>query len=170
LALALFLLAIFSVWIASAQSIYLAYFGDTPPESVGSFVQRVLTTEAGYRMILIGNFVGFLFGIAAFVISVVSFPVLIDRKISAIGSRYFDQVGAVQPADDGVVGPHRSRPPADRIAAALRWSTGSDPDAWPFDLAPLPQIGGAGIARCASHNRRNPRAGATQRIFPPCCS
>jgi uncharacterized membrane protein len=86
LALALFLLAIFSVWIASAQSIYLAYFGDTSPESIGSFVQRVLTTEAGHRMILIGNFVGFLFGVAAFVISVVSFPVLIDRKISAIAA------------------------------------------------------------------------------------
>jgi uncharacterized membrane protein len=86
LALALLLLAIFGVWIASAQSIYLAYFGDAPPESIGSFVQRVLTTEAGHRMILIGNFVGFLFAVAAFVISVVSFPVLIDCKISAIAA------------------------------------------------------------------------------------
>jgi hypothetical protein len=37
-------------------------------------------------MILIGNFVGLLFAVAAFVISVVSFPVLIDRKISAIAA------------------------------------------------------------------------------------
>ena len=86
LALALFLLAIFDVWIASVKSIYLAYFGDAPPESIGSFVQLVLTTEAGLRMILIGNFVGFLFAVAAFVISVVSFPVLIDCKISAIAA------------------------------------------------------------------------------------
>jgi uncharacterized membrane protein len=85
-ALGLFLLVIFGVWIAVAQSIYVAYFGDAPPESIGSFVQQVLTTEAGHRMILIGNFVGFLFAVAAFVISVVSFPLLIDRNISAIAA------------------------------------------------------------------------------------
>jgi uncharacterized membrane protein len=83
LALGLILLAIFAVWIAVAHAIYVAHFGDAPPESIGGFVRQVLTTEAGHRMILIGNGVGFLFALVAFAISVVAFPLLIDRNISA---------------------------------------------------------------------------------------
>ena len=80
------LLAIFGVWIAVAQSIYVANFGYAPPNSFGDFVRQVLTTQAGHRMILIGNFVGLLFAIATFAISVLSFPLLIDRNIGAIAA------------------------------------------------------------------------------------
>jgi uncharacterized membrane protein len=83
LALGLILLAIFGVWIGVAQAIYVAHFGYAAPESIGGFVWQVLTTEAGHRMILIGNGVGFLFALVAFAISVVAFPLLIDRNISA---------------------------------------------------------------------------------------
>jgi len=83
LALGLILLAIFGVWIGIAQAIYVTHFGYAPPESIGGFVRQVLTTEAGHRMILIGNGVGFLFALVAFAISVVAFPLLIDRNISA---------------------------------------------------------------------------------------
>ena len=83
LALGLMLLVIFGVWIAVAQAIYIAHFGYAPPESIGGFVRQVFTTEAGHRMILIGNAVGFLFALVAFAISVVAFPLLIDRNISA---------------------------------------------------------------------------------------
>jgi uncharacterized membrane protein len=83
LALGLILLAIFGVWVAVAQAIYVAHFGYVQPESIGAFVRQVLTTKAGHRMILIGNGVGFLFALAAFAISVVTFPLLIDRNVSA---------------------------------------------------------------------------------------
>ena len=53
------------------------------PESIDDFARQVLTTEAGHRMILIGNAVGFLFALVAFMISVVAFPLLIDRRIGA---------------------------------------------------------------------------------------
>jgi len=86
LALGLCLLAIFAIWIVAAQSIYVAYFSDASPESIGSLVQRVVTTEAGHRMILIGNLVGFLFAAAAFAMSVLSFPLLMDRNISAMAA------------------------------------------------------------------------------------
>ena len=82
-ALGLVLLALFGIWIAVAQTIYWAYFGYAVPESVGSFARQVLNTDAGHRMILIGNAVGFLFALIAFVISVVAFPLLIDRRIGA---------------------------------------------------------------------------------------
>jgi uncharacterized membrane protein len=82
-ALGLVLLALFGIWIAVAQTIYWAYFGYAVPESIGSFARQVLNTDAGHRMILIGNAVGFLFALIAFVISVVAFPLLIDRRIGA---------------------------------------------------------------------------------------
>ncbi len=83
LALGLILLVIFGVWIAVAQAIYVAHFGYGPLESIDAFVRQVLTTDAGHRMILVGNGVGFLFALVAFAISVVAFPLLIDRNISA---------------------------------------------------------------------------------------
>jgi uncharacterized membrane protein len=85
-ALGLVLLVIFGVWIAIAKSIYVAYFGYAPPNSFGDFVQQVLTTEAGHRMILVGNLIGLLFAVTAFSISVVSFPLLIDRNVSAVAA------------------------------------------------------------------------------------
>jgi len=81
--LGLVLLLLFAIWIGVAQTIYWAYFGYAVPESIDGFARQVLTTEAGHRMILIGNAVGFLFALVAFVISVVAFPLLIDRRIGA---------------------------------------------------------------------------------------
>ena len=86
LALGLILVAIFGVWVAVAQAIYIAHFGYAAPESIESFVRQVLTTSAGHRMILIGNGVGFLFALVAFSIGVVAFPLLIDRHIGPIAA------------------------------------------------------------------------------------
>ncbi|MPZ39349.1 MAG: DUF2189 domain-containing protein [Rhizobiales bacterium] len=82
-ALGLVLLALFAIWIGVAQTIYWYYFGYAVPSSVDAFARQVLTTDAGHRMILIGNAVGFVFALVAFVISVVAFPLLIDRHIGA---------------------------------------------------------------------------------------
>jgi uncharacterized membrane protein len=83
LALGLTLLVLFAVWIGVAQTIYWLYFGYFVPESIGDFIRQVLNTPEGWRMILVGNAVGFLFALVAFAISVVAFPLLIDRRISA---------------------------------------------------------------------------------------
>jgi uncharacterized membrane protein len=85
-ALGLALLVIFGVWIGVAQAIYVANFGYAPPSSFGDFALQVLTTAPGHRLIIVGNLVGLLFAIAAFSVSVVSFPLLIDRNIGAIGA------------------------------------------------------------------------------------
>ena len=82
-ALGLVLLLLFVVWIGVAQTIYWAYFGYVVPESINDFARMVLTTEAGHWMILVGNAVGFLFALVAFMISVAAFPLLIDRRIGA---------------------------------------------------------------------------------------
>jgi uncharacterized membrane protein len=83
-ALGLVLLVIFVLWVAVAQAIYIASFGYTPPELIPDFLRRVFTTPAGWMLIIVGNGVGFLFAAAVLTISVVSFPLLLDRDVGAV--------------------------------------------------------------------------------------
>lgn len=82
LALGAMLLVLFLVWIAIAHAIYVSSFGWAEPDDPAKFLRDVLTTPQGHRLITVGNFVGFLFALAAFAISVVSFPLLLDRHVS----------------------------------------------------------------------------------------
>jgi uncharacterized membrane protein len=86
LILGLLLMAIFLVWIAVAQAIYVATFGYLPAASIPDFFEQVLTTPAGWTLIAVGNGVGFLFAVVVLTISVVSFPLLIDRDVGAAGA------------------------------------------------------------------------------------
>lgn len=80
-ALGAVLLGIFAAWIFTAQAIYVASFGEDTLTSPGAFIERVLTTPEGRWMIVVGNAVGFLFALVAAVISVISFPLLLDRNV-----------------------------------------------------------------------------------------
>src|SRR6266542_3959339 len=83
-ALGLLLLVIFAIWIAVAQAIYIASFGYQPAASIPHFVRQVFTTPEGWMLIIVGNFVGFLFAVAVLIISVVAFPLLVDREVGAV--------------------------------------------------------------------------------------
>ena len=74
---------IFAIWVAVAQAIYVANFGYTPAASIPEFIEQVLTTPAGWRLMVVGNAVGFLFAVVVLTISVVSFPLLLDRDVGA---------------------------------------------------------------------------------------
>ena len=79
--LGLVLLAIFLLWLAAAYAIYLVTLGPEAPAGVGPFVRDVFTTAAGWAMIVLGVGVGFLFAVLVLTISVVSFPLLLDRDV-----------------------------------------------------------------------------------------
>jgi uncharacterized membrane protein len=79
--LGLLLVAIFLIWLVAAESIYEITLGPEPPASFGSFVRDVFTTSAGWAMIAVGMSVGFLFALLVLLISVVSFPLLLDRDV-----------------------------------------------------------------------------------------
>ncbi len=83
LALGFLLFAIFLVWVAIANAIYIADFGYAPPASIRKFAEDLFTTRAGWNLIIIGNGVGFLFAALVLMISVVSFPMLLDRDVGA---------------------------------------------------------------------------------------
>jgi uncharacterized membrane protein len=85
-ALGILLMAIFLVWLAVAQAIYVAYFGYAAPVSIRQFIDDVLFTPAGWGLIIVGTGVGFLFAALVLTISVVSFPLLLDRDVGAAGA------------------------------------------------------------------------------------
>jgi uncharacterized membrane protein len=75
------LLVLFVLWLVAAYGIYLATLGPEPPVSTVAFVHDVFLTGAGWAMIAAGIGVGFLFAAVALAISVVSFPLLLDRNV-----------------------------------------------------------------------------------------
>jgi uncharacterized membrane protein len=81
LMLGLLLFAVFCLWMFAAYAIYDATLGPLPPQSLESFVHDVFATAAGWTMIVVGIGVGFLFAAFVFAISVVSFPLLLDRHV-----------------------------------------------------------------------------------------
>ena len=83
-ALGVLLLVIFAIWIAVAQAIYVTNFGYQPAASIPHFVRQVFTTPEGWMLIIVGNFVGFLFAATVLIISVVAFPLLVDREVGAV--------------------------------------------------------------------------------------
>ena len=78
------LVLIFLVWIAAANAIYVAAFGYAPAASMPDFLDRVFSTPEGWRLIVVGNGVGLLFAVLALMLTVVSFPLLLDRPVSPV--------------------------------------------------------------------------------------
>jgi uncharacterized membrane protein len=83
LGLGVLLLALFVTWVATAQAIYIAAFGYAGATGFSDFAERVLTTSQGWWLIVVGCGVGFLFALVALCISVVSFPLMLDRHAGA---------------------------------------------------------------------------------------
>lgn len=83
LGLGALLLALFVTWVATAQAIYTAVFGYGGASGFTDFVTRVLTTSEGWWLIIVGCGVGFVFALVALCISVVSFPLMLDRHATA---------------------------------------------------------------------------------------
>ena len=81
--LGLLLLAIFLVWLGVAQALYQSILAPTCPPPSRLSCGRCLTTPQGWTLIIIGNAVGFVFSMMVLAISVFSFPMLVDRHVSA---------------------------------------------------------------------------------------
>jgi uncharacterized membrane protein len=84
LGLGTLLLALFVTWVATAQAIYIAAFGYEGVSGPLDFLTRVLTTPQGWWLIVVGCGTGFLFALAALCLSVVSFPLMLDRHAGAL--------------------------------------------------------------------------------------
>ncbi|GFM30071.1 DUF2189 domain-containing protein [Novosphingobium sp. PY1] len=75
---------LFVVWLIAAWYIYATTFGAAYPDAarnVGTFFQTVLSTSEGWRMIVIGNLVGFGFAVVVLAMSFISFPMMVDDRV-----------------------------------------------------------------------------------------
>jgi len=93
------LLGLFFFWVATAATIYDMTLGDpwrtVEPASMADVVGRLFSSPEGWTLIALGNGIGFLFAAAALCISVVSFPMLLDRHVS-IGTAILTSIRAVR--------------------------------------------------------------------------
>lgn len=79
--LAVLLVAIFLFWLGAAWLIFQSTLGPALPVTIEGFVQSVFFTTAGQTMIVVGVAVGFIFALCAMMVSIVSFPLLLDRDV-----------------------------------------------------------------------------------------
>jgi uncharacterized membrane protein len=83
LALSLAMMLLYVAWLFSAEFLFFGLFGDDPPVSASDFVTQLVTTRRGAGLIVYGTLLGFIFAFIALAISVVAFPLLLDRPASA---------------------------------------------------------------------------------------
>jgi len=81
MALGLVLIGLFALWLAAAYFIYTVTLGPDQPVSAIAFARDAVTTPQGWTMVVVGIGVGFLFALLVLAISVVSFPLLLDRDV-----------------------------------------------------------------------------------------
>lgn len=84
IALASIVFLLFLLWIYAAWLIYSTTLGATAATEAGTvlaFLTATLTTSEGWRMIVVGNLVGLGFAAAVLAISVISFPMMVDRPV-----------------------------------------------------------------------------------------
>ncbi len=80
--LGVILLAIFMLWLFTAQAIYDAAFAGMRHASVGALMRDVLDTPEGRWLIVVGNGAGLVFAAVVLALSVVAFPMMLDREAS----------------------------------------------------------------------------------------
>ena len=84
LGLSVAMMLLYVGWLYMAQLIYFGTVGTVPPDSISDFVTQVLTTRRGGAFMFYGTLVGFIFAIAALAISVVAFPLALDKEVTAM--------------------------------------------------------------------------------------
>lgn len=79
------LVAVFGliVWVYSAGFLYAVFFG-LSQQSFGEILSAVVTTPRGIAFFLLGNLLGAVIALALFSVSVVSYPLLIDREVDFV--------------------------------------------------------------------------------------
>lgn len=84
LALALILLVIFVLWVAIADALFNSAFDGESFSLMSSFLDVLFTSSGGWLLITVGNLIGLVFAVVVLCISVVAFPMMIDRNVDVM--------------------------------------------------------------------------------------
>ena len=82
-ALSIMIMLLYVAWVFMAEFMYFGLFGIDPPTSIADFGNQLISTRRGAALIMYGTVVGFLFAFTALAISVVAFPLLLDKPASS---------------------------------------------------------------------------------------
>lgn len=81
LMLGFLLAALFILWLVVAFFLYMQTLGTINP--AGLHFEGLFTTVEGWTLIVVGNGLGLIFATVVFAISVISFPLMLDRHVDA---------------------------------------------------------------------------------------
>lgn len=75
---------LFLFWMVAAGEVYAATLGAAYPDApqrIAGFLRLLVTTSQGWRMMIIGTLVGLVFALVTVAIGLISFPMLVDRRV-----------------------------------------------------------------------------------------
>ncbi len=73
---------LFITWLVVAQMLFVGLFGNVMPNSLSALLNQIFTTDEGRILMVAGNVIGLLFAVEVLCISVVTFPLILDRQVS----------------------------------------------------------------------------------------
>jgi uncharacterized membrane protein len=84
LALSLMLAVLFSAWMGVAWALSQVTLGPIAPTAGAGFFNALFTTPEGWTLIVVGNLIGLLFATVVLVVSLVSFPMVVDGRAGPV--------------------------------------------------------------------------------------
>lgn len=81
--LTLMSLTLFGAWIAAAWIIYQMTLAQVGPMTVAGGFEQLFSTPEGLNLVIIGNLVGAGFAVLTVLLTLVSFPMVVDRPVDA---------------------------------------------------------------------------------------
>lgn len=81
LTMSAYLLGLFTAWIFAADLIHEVTMGGMMSGGLMAFLSEIVSTQAGWTMLVVGTGVGFVFALIALVTTIVAAPMLVDRPV-----------------------------------------------------------------------------------------
>lgn len=82
-ALTLMSLIFFVAWISAAWLIYQATLARVGPMTLAGGIEQLFSTPEGWTMVIVGNAVGAVFAVLTVLLTLVSFPMVVDKPVDA---------------------------------------------------------------------------------------
>lgn len=77
----LVLAILFAAWLVTAQLLYNTFFTGENPDTLLMMWEQVFSTSAGWRLLIAGSAIGFIYSIVVYAATVVSLPMMLHHKI-----------------------------------------------------------------------------------------
>jgi uncharacterized membrane protein len=77
------LVVLFLLWLLAAEAIFQSTLASLNPIGLGDFLQKLVNTPEGIKMIVEGNLAGGVFAVLTLILTFVSFPMIVDKPVDA---------------------------------------------------------------------------------------